>query len=308
MSDSTFEQLWRRILVYYPECPLPLAQEFVNTAYSRALSSMKWSGVKGSGEFFIPAPFSGGTLSLTQGVANVVGNAGTFTSSLIGKQLVHAGGAPFYTIIDVVTPILLTLDRVWGDVDHEAIDDWSIQSVYVTVPSDFSSFRSVVDLDNNWKLHTNFTSEDLDAFDAQRTHSANTFVLAGTTPNPVNGRPRFELYPRPTGPKSYSYTYNKKPALMRAASDAPVFPIRGDVLRHGALAELALWPGTKQLKNPYFDMEQHAKHEQLFKDGLKECERDDQELGQTMVSYADQLPFAPLDASFIQSHGGWPFF
>lgn len=310
MSDSTFEQLWKRLLVYYPELPLPLAQEFINTAYSQALAEYKWSGLRGQGEFFIPAPYSDGTVDVSQGSATVNGNSTTFTLSMIGRQLIIGGKAPFYTIIGT-TPSTLTLDRVYGGESLTATP-YVVQLVYITAPSDFSSWLSIVDVERNWKLHTNWTSEQLDAFDAQRKHAVNTFILASTSPNTTSvvgqaGLPRFELYPRAQGPKSYPFKYLKKLPLLSAPSDTPLFPIRGDVLRHGALAELALWPGTKQLKNPYFDMQQYATHFERFKKELIPCEKEDQELAQTMITYADQMPFAPLDAQWIQEHGGWPY-
>lgn len=312
MSDTTFEQLWRGLFVYFPECPLPIAQQCVNTAYSKGLRRGRWAGQRASGVFTIDAPQVGTDLRATFGDTLFI-NQGVMVwdSTLVGMQIVVGGGGPFYTIVEVTDPTHLTVDIPFAGETATGLD-YIVQQIYLTPPSDFASFISVIDTDNNWKLHLTFAQEQLDYFDGQRTTSGTPFILAGGVPyaTPLNEtipRPRFELWPRPGGAKSYPFHYIKRLPLLSAASDRPVFPFQGDILRHGALAELALWPGTKQLPNPYFDMQQYAAHRQIFEDGLKELERDDQELAQTMISYHDNMPFAPFDASWIQSHGGWPF-
>lgn len=301
MSDQTFEQLWRRMLVYYPELPIPLAQEFINSAYSQAISRNEWSGLRKYGGFDLDAPVTI-SVTVTSGSTTVTG---TGIGSHVGKEMVVGGIAPFYTIVTQTNANSVEIDRAY--IGDNATADAVIQNIFLTVPSDFLSFISVADLINNWRLHHYFTQEELDRIDAKRNRTGTPFLLAGATPHPTSKLPRFELYPRTGIARNYPYLYTQRPPLLSAASDRPIFPIRGDVLRHGALAELALWPGTKQLKNPYFDMQQHAIHFQRFKEELVVCEKDDQNLVQTMIGYWGNLPWAPFDAEFIQAHGGWPF-
>ena len=316
MSDQTFEQLWRFMMVYFPECPLPIAQQCVNTAYSKGLRRGRWAGQRASSVFNIEAPIPGTGLRTTLGSTTFINLDSVlepWDSTMLGKQVVIDGVGPYYTILAVDTTTLnhtITTDIAASTT--AAGQDYTIQQIYLTPPSDFASFLSVIDQENNWKLHLTYAQEQLDYFDGQRSTTGTPFILAGGVPYATPSgetvpRPRFELWPRTAGVKSYPYHYVKRLPLLSAASDRPIFPFVGDVLRHGALAELALWPGTKQLPNPYFDMQQHMMHRQIFEDGLKEIERDDQELAQTMISYHDNLPFAPFDASWLQTHGGWPF-
>lgn len=300
------------MMVYFPECPLPIAQECVNTAYSKALARSRWAGQRASGVFNIEAPIEGEDLRVTNDDTTFV-NQGVLTwdSTYVGKQIVVSGRGPYYTVVEVTDPNHLTVDIPYAGETATGLT-YTVQQIYLTPPDDFASFLSVIDQANNWKLHLTYAQEQLDYFDGQRVVSGTPFILAGGVPYaiPPNGttaRPRFELWPRTAGVKAYPYHYVKRLPLLSAASDRPIFPFRGDVLRHGALAELSMWPGTKQLPNPYFSMDQHLSHMQEFEAGLKNIERDDQELAQTTISYHDNLPFAPFDATWLQTHGGWPF-
>ena len=310
MSDVTFEQLWRSVMVYFPECPLPLAQQFVNNAYSNALAKSRWAGQRGDAAFVLPAPYDTGTITVTAGSATVTGTGTDWDlfplQVLAGMQVVANGQGPFGTILTVDDATTITLDATWQGATLTDVP-YTIQQIYLTPASDLASFLSVIDIQNNWKLHLTFSQEQLDYFDGQRNHSGTPFILAGGVSFTSGGRPRWEIWPRPGDAKVYPYHYIKRLPLLSAASDRPIFPFRGDVLREGIFAELALWPGTKQLKNPYFDMQQHQVHRELFTERLKEVQRDDQELAQTMITYHDNVPFAPFDAAWLQGHGGWPF-
>jgi hypothetical protein len=303
VSDQTFEQLWKRLRVYAPELPLPLAQEFVNTAYSTALSWGDWYGVTREAEFSIPDPVTAGTVSVVNGSATVTGSSTAWASTLIGRQFFTEGSGPFYTITAVAGPTSLTLDRVWGKPDASGVT-YSIQTIYVSPPTDFLHFTTVVDLDNNWRLRVNISQDLLDTWDSKRSTAGTSWTLAPAPPG-ASGEIRYELWPRANSAKTYHYRYSRKPPLLSAPTDRPIFPIRGDVLRHGALAELCLWPGTSTAPNPYFNLQSHELHERLFKESLAKTQREDQEISQTDLSYAtwESLPWAPLDAAFIQSHG-----
>jgi len=307
MSDATFEQLWRRILVYAPECPIPLAQEFVNTAYSRAVAYYPWSQLKMEDEFRIPTSYSTGTANVTNGSAAVVGTGTTWTSAMVNRQFYTDGTAPFYTVASFQDATNITLDRAY-EKDTAATAAYVISVVYVEAPSDFLMFDVVRDLANNWKLRTNFTQGQLDVWDAERSFAGTSWIIAPAPPRLVAaGVPvvRYELWPRPLpAAKTYAYRYTKRPPLLAASSDRPIYPIRGDSLRKGAMAELALWPGTATLKNSFYNLDQHRTLEQEFQAGLAEAWREDNEISQTAVKYdtSDEWQYAPIDAAFWQSH------
>lgn len=313
MSDQTFQQLWQKLIVYAPNIPVPLAQDFVNAAYSDALAMGGWAALRGDGDFFIPPPETTGTVTLTEGSAVMTGSGTSWTVSLEGQQLVVDGTGPYYTVLTVDTPTQITLDRVWG---NESITNtpYTIQLIYVRPPSDFLYFLDVVDVQNNWKIRINdILQEDIDRFDAQRSYAGTTWIAApaGLTPAGSTveaGLRRYELWPRPTGPKTFAYRYIRRPALMSAATDRPIWPIRGDILRSGAIAELCNWPGTEQLPNPFFDVNLYQLHRSRFEREINKAQREDQEFTATDIRYnMYNLPWAPLDAKFLQTHD-WIWF
>lgn len=312
MSDTTFGALWKRLLLYAPECPLPLAQEFVQTAYARALAFYPWSQLKTDGAFRIPLAYDTGTVAVLNGSATVVGSGTAWTAALENRQFYINSEAPFYTVIDVASATSITLDRPF-ELEDDSAAPYTISTVYIEMPSDFGSWDTVRDLTNNWRLWTNYNQADIDLWDADRSYSQTPWVIATAPPRiPTSGDSviRYELWPRVLpGPKTYAYRYWKRPPLLSAAADIPITPFRGDVLRKGALAELALWPGTSTVKNPYYNMDQHRLLEQEFQALLQEAWRLDQEVSQTAVTYdVSNVPWAPLDAAFLQTHDFSPWF
>jgi hypothetical protein len=299
---ETFETLWKRLLIYAPECPIPLAQEWINTAYSRALTRTNWAGLRAEAEFVIPSTYNTGTVTVTQNSAAVVGSGTTWTSSMIGRQFFTGGNGPFYTITDVPSSTSLTLDRTYA-AETSAGSTYDIVLVYLPVPSDFLSFQSVMDRSNNWRLHTNFRQEQLDTWDSKRSVTGTPTLLAAA-PFTSAGLARYELWPRVTTGKTYSYRYVKKPSLLSAASDTPIYPISGYCLIQGALSELSSWPGVRSAPNIFYDEKQHMMHEVAFERELQGLVLEDEKINQTIVTYEgwENVPFAPIDAAYLQTH------
>lgn len=302
MAD-TFESLWKKLLVYGPETPIPLAQEFIATAYARALTEVNWTGLRGEGEFVIPATYNTGTVQVTQGSTAVVGTGTTWTSSMTGRQFFVRGVGPFYTFTQT-SSTTGTLDRTYGGVTGVTLP-YDILQTYLTAPSDFLQFQAVMDRDNNWRLHTNYRQEQIDTWDSKRSVAGTPTILAAA-PYDASGVPRFEIWPRTSAAKTYSYRYVRKPALLVNPSDTLIWPISGYAITQGALAELSMWPGTRAEKNPYYDLQQHQVHEMQFKEELHNLTLEDQRINQTAVMYEgwENVPYSPIDASYIQSHGG----
>lgn len=311
MSDQTFEQMWKRLQVYNPELPTPLAQEFINTAYSRTLSYGGWSALRVEQEFRVPEWYNTGSVTVTTNSQIVVGSGTAFDSTMLYRQFLPGAVAPVYTIVSVDSTTQLTLDRPFLG-ETAAGSQYLIAQMYLEVPSDFLSWEAVRDLTTNWRLRTNWQQIDLDWLDAKRINAGLAWVIAAAPPRLVSasGVPlsvpirRYEFWPRPSGPRTYAYRYGSRPPLLSAASDRAIFPVRGDLLRKGAMVELCLWPGTDAKRNPFYNLEQHAAAEREFQDSLKDAWREEQELSQSAIRYTDwsHVPFAPMDARFLQTH------
>ena len=308
MAQENFGSIWKRLLVYAPGIPIPLAQEFVNTAYSRALASWKWSQQRRDANFALPTVYSDGTVTVTQGSPIVTGLLTSFTAAMEGRQFFIGGIAPYYDIDTVDSSTQLTLTQNFNSATASA-QSYRIALCYVEFPSDFLQLEVIRDLVNNWRLHLWVNQDLLGMWDAKRSVTGTPWIASAAAPKiiPDSTDPlvhRVELWPRQTGPYYYAYTYQAVPPILTDPTDRIIFPLRGDIIRHGALAELAQWPGTAKAPNPYFNLNLAQKHEQTFQDGLMEACREDNEFCQTQVRYIDDssFPWAPIDAQFWQQH------
>jgi hypothetical protein len=308
MADQTFEQLWKRIQLYAPSCPVPLAQEFVNTAYSKCQTLDRWSGLRQEYDFLLPQIYQVGSVDVVTGSTTVVGNGTAWDASMLYRQFMVDSITPIYTIIAVDDINQeLTLDRAYGKVTATG-KSYEIGQYYVEVPSDFREWDIVRDIDNNWKLHTNFQQRQIDVWDTKRQVTGVPWIVA-PAPDRITTAgvviQRYEFWPRPSpGPKTYSTRYIRKPALLANPDDRPIRPFRGDVIRKGALAELAMWPGTQTDPNPYFNLGLHSTLTKEFEEGMQQVWKIDQEGAQTAILYEDWegVPYAPIDARYLQSH------
>lgn len=311
MSDSTFEELWRGVRLYSPDLPVPLAQQFINMAYTRAIRAMVWSQLKGNDEFYLPASVTDGTVSVAVDSTAVTGVGTAFTSDMVGRQIMfNDEGVPWYDIIAVGGATGLTLDRPYSGGADLAGVSYEIAQVYVTAPSDFDVFISVLDPSREWKLHFDIEQPVLDSWDPKRTKTGDVWLIAPAGPSPLSDgtknsyRHRFEIWPRPTGGRRLPYRYQKKVGKMSASGDVPIWPLKGDILTEGALARLSMYKGTGDAPNPYFDLNNYKFHQENFLREVHRAMMEDQRVDQTWVQYADteDWPFAPIDAAYLQSH------
>ena len=302
MSDQTFEQLWRGLKLYSPDLPTPLAKQFINNAYSRALGANRWYGLRDLGEFEIPAPYSTGTVTVVNGSTSVTGVDTVWTSAMEGRQFIIGSQVPFYDIETVTSGTALTLDRAFSGTGA-AGSEYSIEYVYLVCPSDFLSFVSVVDPDNKWRFWTGVEQDKLNWRDPSRDVVGTSWVLSPVSPSP-DGYPRSEIWPRPSSATHLPFLYYSKPALMSAAADLPIRPFRGDVIREGALGDLAKWPGTTQAPNNYFNLDLHRVHEKQYQELVGRLEVEDQETNPDWITYPGftDYPWTPIDAKFLQQH------
>lgn len=311
MSDSTFQELWRGVRLYSPDLPVPLAQQFVNMAYTRALRTHMWSQLKGNDEFYLPAAVTDGTVSINVDATAVVGVSTAFDSSMVGRQIMfNSEGVPWYDIVAVTDATHLTLDRAYSGGSNLSGVDYEIAQVYVTCPSDFEHFISVLDPAREWKMHFNVEQPVLDSWDPKRTKIGDCWLLAAAGPSPTadgtknSYRSRFEVWPRPQDGRRLPFRYRKNVGKLSAAGDVPMWPLKGDILTEGALARLSMYKGTADSPNPYFDLNNYRFHQETFLREVHRALMEDQEVDQTWVSYADteDWPFAPIDAAYLQKH------
>lgn len=293
----------RSLRLYVPQLPAPLAEQFIRDRYRRVLERKNWSALRADGEFLLNAIKNTGTVAVTRSSATVTGTSNAWASTDVGRQF-KLGNSPVYTITAVDVPgQTLTIDRVFGGATATG-STYSIFDGYLTVPTDFLQFIDIIDPINGWKLRYNVTAEQVNQMDPQRNFFGTPYVLADRLFDATTHMPQYEAWPYASSAKTLYYTYYKRAADLINDSDAPIWPLRSDVLVAGALADVARWPGTTEKPNPYFARPDMWKaYEAEFEDKMIELERRDEDIYTTWLRQYPytEYNFAP-GANWLQSH------
>ncbi len=232
-----------------------LVQQWVTDAY-RTLKDRRgwtWATIQGQLVWQDARTFD---VTVTVGSTQVT-SAGLFLAADQGRQL-RSGTYPIYTVATVIDANTITLDLPYQG-PASGVVFAQILDAYVTMPGDFGRFVVVCDPINQRLVPWWATWEEMTIIDPIRAQTANTPRLLGARAasdyDPTLGQISFEYYPKPTVAGALQYYAIGAP--MALAQDY-VFPgllgTRPDILRTGALAHAALWPGTAEQKNPYFNL------------------------------------------------------
>jgi hypothetical protein len=264
-----------------------------------------WSELFQDGEKVIATEYSTGTVAVSNGSATVTGTGTTFTSAMTGRQIVidDADGQVYYTVT-YVSGTSLTLDRVYGGATDTS-STYSIGEYYVEFPSDLAVLRTVRDIDNNWNLTVGrHQQEYLDTIDAKRTSTGSPHTVVSAPPRVASGvsYPRYEFWPRIASGAHIAYQYIKDHSLS-SNSTYLITSLPSEAVVYGALADLAMVPGSGERPNPLFSLDIHREYSKMFEDAVHDGEMADLERSQRMIFYDDAGINFPGDASFAQSHG-----
>jgi hypothetical protein len=305
MANDTFGQIWNRVILYAPDLPPVLAQEFVKQTYSDVVRSHYWSELRRDSEVLLPNLVSAGTITVTHGSPTVTGSGTGWTSAIQYRQLAVNNIAPWYTINSVtLAPDIATLDR-----NYEGISGsypYIIGQFYVDFPTDLMVLEKVRDQMNGWYLVTHWYTQDyIDRVDSKRM-SAGTPVIVVAAPSrtATDGTviPRYEFWPRVQAEKMYQYRYRSLPEL-NSNSDRIMEVLNPQVLVFGALAQAAMWPGVSSKPNPFFNQQTFETYSKMYEEALQQSVLVDENRDQQMVKIGDDLQRRfPFDAKYLQDH------
>lgn len=309
MALSTIDSLARAVLLRCPTASYLLARQWIDFAFRRIIEKRAWSWLNGMGQFLFPAVYVDGTVDVTFGSTQVLGNGTTFTAAMVTRQFRTGANTPIYDIADWVSATEITLAQPYGASTATGLG-YQIWRQYVTVPSDFHSFLSLVDPQQAWRLRTDIGQDELDAMDPQRASAGQPWGLSFKDYDTVNTPPlpRYEVWPSVQSQYVLSFLYEKRTDdLTDAGAQLPRY-IPGNVLLEWALAECAKWPGpSKDRPNPYFNLGLADRHERAFEAQVAELIRQDEEIDMLNVRYQGygNWPMAPGD-QWWQSHQPTP--
>jgi hypothetical protein len=313
---TSYGELWRKVRLYVPGAPALLVQDMVRTAYKTACDERHWGFLRGESEFAIGASKSG-TADLTNGSVTVAGAGGSdgiaFAASDIGRQLRYGGGPPItITDVSVAGDTSATLERAWQG-EPAADAEVVVCDIYATCPADFNHFISVVDPYNQRQISVFESELALAAADPSRNNTGDVWALVNYRNSALTGtlgRVQYEWWPVPTGSsvRRFPYLYHKRPADL-ADDDYFQGPFRDrdDIIRTGALAEAARWPGASDAnRNPYFNLRLATQLEEQFRQQVAMMEVRDEETyitwWNTEHARGGRMGLAPRDSNWAQSH------
>lgn len=305
MAQDTFGQIWNRVLLYAPGVPVPLVQQFVKNAYQRAIDMHYWSELVKEGQVVVGAEYSTGTADLDNGVATATLSGGAWTG-LVNRTVRFADLPDTYTITAISggSDEVATLDRAYDGADAAAAT-FLVADFYIEFPEDLNTLDDIRDIGQNWRLRRQFHQQPyLDLVDAERSTTGSPTLYVAAPPRITAGvaYPRYEFWPRPSAGTNLVYRYYATSSLATNSSYI-ITGLKPEAVVFGALAELALWPGSPEKPNPFFSIDIHKQYAKLFEDAVHDSEMADLDRSQRMLMYDEANSGVPLDANWLQSHG-----
>lgn len=171
--------------------------------------------------------------------------------------------------------------RHWGFNRGELVVTPLATDQYLTVPADFGAWKVIVDQSRQVRIPFRYSLEELAIADPGQTSKGQVLALIAATPSttpPATGRARYLYHPYGSV-STLTCVYHRQ---VDRLDDTSVFPgvlaNSGEVLVAGALAQAALWPGTPDKPNPYFNAGLATAKANEFRIGLQSLSlRDDEQ-------------------------------
>lgn len=308
MAADSFDAIVRKVQLRCPSAGVFLSRQWVDDAFRDLCRQREWSFLQKRGQFRFNDAYETGTVTVTFGSATVTGSGTTFTAAMVGRQFRTGVGSPIYTISAYVSATEITLDQVWAG-ETASAQSYKIYNAYVTVPSDFRDFVSVIDPNYAWKLWPNVQQAVLDAADPQRANAGQPYILSPTSPDTTTTPPtiRMEVWPHVQQQYFLTFSYTTRVTDLSDAGASLPRGVDGDVLLEMALEQAAMWPGAStEQPNPYFNLNLALLHAKRAKEKAQQTMILDDEAMATDLSYDNganlQMAPWPLDAKFLQSH------
>lgn len=208
------------------------ADRLISDSYQSILRLRPWVVALRNTQIWVFAPYTTGTVSVSNGSATVTGSGTTWTSAMVGRYLSIGDTIP-QRILTVPSATSLTIDVVWSGSALSA-QTYSIVHLRVTMPSDFERVERLAS-DTLALRRTNLTF--IDSYDPRRQSRGDPqcFVETGRRGSPTDySAPEIELWPVPSQDKLLRLMY--RAALPSPTLDAEKFILNEDMILHKALA------------------------------------------------------------------------
>lgn len=243
------------VALHAPAAPISLVQTWVQDAYDKLVGRRHWAWLRRD---TVLTTLASRSLTATFTIGDeTVTSAALFLATDVGRQIRAGNNTPVYTINTFTNASSVELTQVYAEASGAKTS--TIQDVFLVMPENFRSIHTVTDMSIQRPIAWWISKDRLDLFDPGRIAGDTRFrVMAAASLSQVTsllGRYTYEVWPYPTAAASYLLSYFiRTDALSDDVAFTGALATWTDVLRKGALASAAMWPGTEQRKNPYFNL------------------------------------------------------
>jgi hypothetical protein len=212
----TYGQLKLRMVQMFPGLSLDLIEGWINDRHAEILGELPWSHQDVQGMLITTAPYTTGTVAVTNGSAAVTLTTGTWTTAMTGRAFRVTGRSEFYEFTRV-TDTTGTLDRVYEGTTSSAAGYSIFQHIY-PLPADCRLLNEDAFSDALGGLKR-FTHAQLNESDPSRKATGTPQGWASyMDDNSVPPRMQVELWPIPDTATGIPFTYSADADDLTATS------------------------------------------------------------------------------------------
>lgn len=247
----TWGQIRLLITKQLPGIDLELVTAAVQAAYDAVLLDRPWKGLDGEGVLVTTAPEATGTVAVTAGSADVVGDGTAFTSGMEGFIFALDSSSLTYSVLSVADAEHLTLERIFEGESATGAGYHIFPDAY-TLPA---SVRTVAQMLLPASNRTVTRTDDLTlrreglplTFGAPRYWAPAADTAETGWPGDVVRRVYF--HPLPDAGYAIPYSYRKTARSFDGANvaDSPLPWVQDQAIVQGALAILLGGPSASQI-------------------------------------------------------------
>ena len=253
----TYGQLRLRLSKLAAGVDRELIDGWIQDRYTQILDQLPWKRLEGETVIQSPASYQVGTLSVSQGSANVVGAGTAWTSAMTGLMIRIANGPEFY-IFTYASAEGGTLDRPYEEPDAAGAAYRIDQSIF-TLPLDCRVLRAVRGFHPSRELELISPAELNRLAPGRHRYGVPRFAAHTWDANTDPPLMQIELYPIPDSPDplsntlSFAVDYIYDPGdIDPSQTSASLLPwVRPAALIKGVQADAALWQEKLTLAQGY---------------------------------------------------------
>lgn len=250
----TFGSVVNKVQLQASAVPALLVRGYVQDAYQEACQGRRWSWLR---RWMQPTTLASRAVTVTAVQGSVL-LTGTFVAADLNRQVRATNQGVPYTIVALNVALTeATLDSAYKGGSGSV--NVTISSAFLFMPEEFDGVRTLTNLTVQMPMPWWFTHEQLDAWDPNRIWSdATARVIAArgvwNGGGTMDGRQVYEWWPYPTATAVYQMSYYATNDPQDDDLLQGQLATRSQVLELGALSNCAMYPGTAERKNPYFNL------------------------------------------------------